>query len=302
MSSKSDRDTAFDLESKVAQNPALQTSLQNVHENEAIEPPRKRRHSPSEEKPDNVLNNGQRSLLKLKNDSPWNSYRKEFACELAGDAVAVVHNKNPSRVLLLRSYPDAISSKMLQWFSQHQHPHIMSAKEAYLFKNSLFIICEDLPLTMEYLIVCRAYPTEAQLAVIMRQILEGLSYLVTQGLEHQALKSSNILMNLDGIVKIDVQAQGKNKDQRATLDALKTITMELMEKHTKKNGTTGVNDLKRWPVDSNAVKFLAAIDSVSTVDELRKHQLLTQCTATEGELMSSPATIQSQDLCCMTSR
>lgn len=50
--------------------------------------------------------------------------------------------------------------------------------------------------------------------------------------------------------------------------------MELMEKHTKKNGTTGVNDLKRWPVDSNAVKFLAATDSVSTVDELRKVRLL----------------------------
>ncbi|KAF4988989.1 hypothetical protein F66182_16668, partial [Fusarium sp. NRRL 66182] len=108
----------------------------------------------------------------------------------------------------------------------------------------------------------------------MRQILDGVSYLIIEGLEHQALKSSNILMNLDGIVKIgsleDVQARDQNRDQRDTLNALKTITMELMEKQTKKNGTTGVNDLKRWPVDSNAVKFLAATDSVSTVAELRK--------------------------------
>ncbi|EED15813.1 conserved hypothetical protein [Talaromyces stipitatus ATCC 10500] len=290
MSSKSDKHkTAFDLESKVVQPPTLQTPLQNVPENEAIELSKKRKHSPSRENLDQAPSHGQRSILKFKNESPWNSYRKEFGCELAGDAVAVVHSKNPSRVLLLRSYPDAISSKMLQWFSQHQHPHIMSAKEAYFFKNSLYIICEDLPLTVEHLIVCRAYPTEGQLAVIMRQILEGLSYLVTQGLEHQALKSSNILMNLDGIVKIgsleDVQARDQNRDQRATLDAIKTITMELMEKHTKKNGTTGVNDLKRWPVDSNAVKFLAATDSVSSVDELRKHQLIRQCTATEGELV-----------------
>jgi hypothetical protein len=171
MSPKSDdRDTAFDLASKVVQNPVLQTSLQNVRENEVVEPPKKRKHSPGRENLDQAPSHGQRSLLILKNESPWNSYRKEFGCELAGDAVVVVHSKNPSRVLLLRSYPDAISSKMLQWFSQLQHPHIMSAKEAYFFKNSLYTICEDLPLTMENLIVCRAYPTEAQLAVIMRQV------------------------------------------------------------------------------------------------------------------------------------
>uniref|UniRef100_A0A093VPY0 Serine/threonine-protein kinase CST20 n=1 Tax=Talaromyces marneffei PM1 TaxID=1077442 RepID=A0A093VPY0_TALMA len=283
MSSKSDQ----------LQNPAVQTSLQNVQENEAIEPPNKRERSPGGENLDQLPSHGQRSLLTFKNESPWNLYRKEFGCELAGDAIAVVHSKNPSRVLLLRSYPDAISSKMLQWFSQLQHPHIMSAKEAYFFKNSLYTICEDLPLTMENLIVCRAYPTEAQLAVIMRQILKGLSYLVTQGLEHQALNSSNILMSQDGIVKIgsleDVRAQDKNRDQRATLNALQTITMELMEKNAKKKGTTGVNDLKRWPVDSNAVKFLAAIDSVSTVDELRKVRCLQPVSLLQSDKLIAPA-------------
>jgi hypothetical protein len=44
----------------------------------------------------------------------------------------------------------------------------MSVKEAYFFKKSLYTICEDLLLTMENLIICRAYPTEAQLAVIMK--------------------------------------------------------------------------------------------------------------------------------------
>jgi hypothetical protein len=173
--------TRFDFASKVVQNPAIQTSLQNVQETEAIEFSNKRKHSPSREKPDKALNHRQRGLsrstksdayplLEFKHVSPWDSYRKEFACELAGDAVVVIHRKEPSKVLLLRSYPDVIADKMLQWFSQHQHPHIMSANESYFFKNSLYTICEDLPLTVEHLIVCCAYPTEDQLAVIMRQV------------------------------------------------------------------------------------------------------------------------------------
>lgn len=46
--------------------------------------------------------------------------------------------------------------------------------------------------------------------------------------------------------------------------------MKLIEKNAKKKGTTSVNNLKYWLVGLNAVKFLAAIDSVSTVDKLRK--------------------------------
>lgn len=46
----------------------------------------------------------------------------------------------------------------------------MSVKEAYFFKNSLYAICEDLPLTIENLIVCHVYLTKAQLAVIIKQV------------------------------------------------------------------------------------------------------------------------------------
>lgn len=71
----------------------------------------------------------------------------------------------------------------------------------------------------------------------------------------------------------NVQKRDPNRDHRETLRALETITKELMEKHNKKDDAAGVNDLKRWPVDSDAVKFLAATESVNTVDELRKVRL-----------------------------
>ena len=50
--------------------------------------------------------------------------------------------------------------------------------------------------------------------------------------------------------------------------------MELMQKSTKDDGATGVDDLERWPSDSDAVGFLSAITSADSVDELKKVSLI----------------------------
>jgi hypothetical protein len=49
--------------------------------------------------------------------------------------------------------------------------------------------------------------------------------------------------------------------------------MELMEKKYEENGAAGVRDLQRWPMDSDAVEFLAVTTSASSVDELIKVRL-----------------------------
>lgn len=46
--------------------------------------------------------------------------------------------------------------------------------------------------------------------------------------------------------------------------------MELMEKCTKDDEAIGVEDLNRWPFDSDAVGFLSATTSASSVNELMK--------------------------------
>lgn len=46
--------------------------------------------------------------------------------------------------------------------------------------------------------------------------------------------------------------------------------MELMEKCTKDDEAIGVEDLNRWPFDSDAVGFLLATTSASLVNELMK--------------------------------
>ena len=44
--------------------------------------------------------------------------------------------------------------------------------------------------------------------------------------------------------------------------------MELMQKYVKDDGAVGVENLSRWPSDSNAVDFLSRTTSADLVDGL----------------------------------
>jgi hypothetical protein len=46
--------------------------------------------------------------------------------------------------------------------------------------------------------------------------------------------------------------------------------MELMQGYPKEDGAIGVDDVDRWPLDSNAVDFLSITESVTSVVELTK--------------------------------
>jgi hypothetical protein len=61
----------------------------------------------------------------------------------------------------------------------------------------------------------------------------------------------------------------RRPDQDKTLEALEIITMELMEKHTKVEGSAGIDDPKHWPLDSDAFGFLLTTSSAESVDELK---------------------------------
>lgn len=46
--------------------------------------------------------------------------------------------------------------------------------------------------------------------------------------------------------------------------------MELMQKYAKADGAVGVDDLRRWPSDSLAVRFLSETTSVTSAERLLK--------------------------------
>ncbi|KMU92145.1 hypothetical protein CIHG_09955 [Coccidioides immitis H538.4] len=116
-----------------------------------------------------------------------------------------------------------------------------------------------------------AYPNEQELASIISQVLKGLSSLATVGLELESLTCSNILIGLDRVVKIGTRnIPGKScmeltrgQLQSQSIRALANIMMELMQKYDKDGGLVGVDDLERWPLNSDAVEFLVAVRASS---------------------------------------
>jgi hypothetical protein len=109
--------------------------------------------------------------LKARDQSPWDTYEKEFTCDLAGDAAIVFHRSQPSGTLALRQYPGDLGTKMLHYFSQLQHENILSAEECFSAKGSVYALCEDLPITLEDVVACDAFLSETRLAAILKQVI-----------------------------------------------------------------------------------------------------------------------------------
>ncbi|THC93592.1 hypothetical protein EYZ11_006945 [Aspergillus tanneri] len=87
---------------------------------------------------------GSRSLI-LRTESPWDTFKKVFSCELAGTVMIAIHHR----------------------FRRILHENVISAKECYRYEGSLYALVDDLPLTLEHL---AGRPNESQLASIVTQV------------------------------------------------------------------------------------------------------------------------------------
>ncbi|ODM24143.1 hypothetical protein SI65_01733 [Aspergillus cristatus] len=200
--------------------------------------------------------------------------KEVFACDLAGPVSLAVHRTRPSRVLAVREYSRSNVEKVWRVLQQPQHPNISSATDVFKHDGKLYTIGVDFHLTLDHLVACDVFPCELQLASILAQVVDGLSYILVIGLEHQAIECSNILLGLDGLIQIAALEQcverRPDKSQAQSLSALTVVTMLLMQKYAKADGAIGIDDIKRWPVESNSVQFLSTTTSVATIEDLKK--------------------------------
>ncbi|KFZ18316.1 hypothetical protein V501_01287 [Pseudogymnoascus sp. VKM F-4519 (FW-2642)] len=183
----------------------------------------------SESKPSSSTN------IIARKESPWEIYEKVLDLDFNGSVTVAQRKARHSGLVAVRAFPVAAAEKTLYMHGRVRHANIVEALDAFTTETSFFIVLEHMPLSIDQIVQCAKYPTEKQLAAILKQILDGLVFLEREGLEHGSLDCSNVVLSTEGDVKIaNQQCCGKpliNQEPR-DVRALGIITMELMQKYT----------------------------------------------------------------------
>ncbi|KFX96375.1 hypothetical protein O988_05355 [Pseudogymnoascus sp. VKM F-3808] len=211
----------------------------------------------------------------IKQESPWNCFREDYELKF-GEFVSVASDRKlPHDSFIIKRFDGPDLAKKLQMLQRVRHNSFHDMRQCFSYENSYYAVFPNMPISLDHVVKSPPYLDEHELAAILGQVVNGLVYLASNGLEHGSLCSSNILLNTKGEIKIAGQECCQEITSSARdIRALGIIAMELMQKYAKVDAAIGVDDLERWPSDCNAVGFLSMTTSATYVDELLDHPLL----------------------------
>lgn len=110
-------------------------------------------------------------VLLVRQESPWDTYRRALTCDIAGQVFIAARRSRPSRVVAIRQYPRGDAVRLIHVFGQLAHANVLSVRECYIYQDSIYALVDDYPLTIAHLVSCEGlYPTEVELSSIMFQV------------------------------------------------------------------------------------------------------------------------------------
>ena len=82
------------------------------------------------------------------------------------------------------------------------HPNLVNYQELFLERDSLMMVMELMDGGALTDVVLYTILSERQIAAVTKEVLQGLQFLHKHGVVHRDLKSDNVLLGMDGRVKI----------------------------------------------------------------------------------------------------
>ncbi|KAH6705710.1 hypothetical protein EV126DRAFT_379295 [Verticillium dahliae] len=228
-----------------------------------------------------------RQLLPVVLDSPYNKYRKLYKLRFSrgnyftvAQSIHMIPSHEPTLVLLQRlAGPDR--DDQIRRLQQLEHPHLLLCKEIFWFDRAPLVTFEFMPLSLAELAGNLLINGFALAAIIGQQwltstwVLEGLSYLRKNNLEHGHLSADKILIDATGRVKLcGYELSQRSSNPGRDIKALGRIVRQLMQRHVNENVAEGIHDLDHWPRDCDAVHFLSLTAHETEIRNLQNHALL----------------------------
>lgn len=111
------------------------------------------------------------SVLIVRQESPWDTYRKVITYEIAGKVTITTRRTHPSRIVAIRTYAKENARRIIYRFERLEHRNVLLLRECYMYEDLAFFLVDDLPLTLTHVVAFPSvYPNETELESIVSQI------------------------------------------------------------------------------------------------------------------------------------
>jgi len=140
---------------------------------------------------------------------PWQKYKKEhkLGSGASGEVYLATCLKTGQKVAVKDINLDKQNKKYLilmeiQVMKELNHPNLVNFIEAFLVDMHLFVVMEYMAGGALTDVVMETVMKENYMATVLQNVLRGIQYLHSKGILHRDIKSDNILLDMNGRVKI----------------------------------------------------------------------------------------------------